>query len=554
MISLSMVMQFLGGLGLFLYGISTTSDGLQRLAANKLKSILASLTQKPWSATLFGMGMTVALQSSAATTVMVVEFVNAGLMTLAQALGVALGSAVGTSVVIQLISFPILDIALFLLFVGFVLFLIIKTPVAKNLGRAFIGFGCIFVGMTYLSGAFAPFKNSPEVYTFLFQFGQNPVLGILVSVVLTTMIQSSAAFLAILISLSGQGLLTIEAIIPLVMGAHIGGTMTTLISSLGAERIDAKRVAIANSVYRVVTAILLLPFFPYLARFIEWSAADLPRQVANTHLFSAILMVIIFLPLNSLLAKALVKLIPQRKAKAHELSSIYITKAALELPTVALSQASQEIRWLGNRILYSMLQIIPRVLSSGEARYITEIERAKKEVDWHYRQLTDFLKALSRRSMTRQQIVENHDLRLLAKELENIAHSLESMARLGYKINNKKIFIVEDNWIRLEDLYVNVSENYLALLRCLDRWDTNVAAQVIENHKEIIKEYNILQNNTSCLTPSEEIEKQEEKGKYWEDNLSEEQKILIDLANWLYIIAEHINSMAKNIQSWQQEK
>ena len=479
MISLTMVMQFLGGLGLFLYGISTTSDGLQRLAANKLKSILASLTKRTWSATLFGMVMTVALQSSAATTVMVVEFVNAGLMTLAQALGVALGSAVGTSVVIQLISFPILDIALFILFVGFVLFLIIKTPVAKNLGRAFIGFGCIFVGMAYLSGAFAPFKDSPEVYAFLSQFG-HPVLGILVSIVLTTIIQSSAAFLAILISLSGQGLLTIEAIVPLVMGAHIGGTMTTLFSSLGAERIDAKRVAIANSVYRVVTAVLLLPFFPYFARFIEWSATDLPRQVANTHLFSAILMVMIFLPLNSLLAKALVKLIPQRKTKAHELSAIYITKAALELPTVALSQASQEIRWLGNRILYSMLQIIPRVLSSGEVRYITEIERAKKEVNWHYRQLTDFLKALSRRSMTRQQIVENHDLQLIAKELEKIAHSLESMARIGYRINNNKIFIVEDNWISLENIYVNVSENYLALLRCLDRWDTNVAAQVIE--------------------------------------------------------------------------
>jgi phosphate:Na+ symporter len=134
--------------------------------------------------------MTVALQSSAATTVMVVEFVNSGLMTLVQALGVSLGSAVGTSIVIQLISFPILDIALFLIFIGFILFLIVRTPITKRIGQALIGFGCIFVGMSYLSGAFAPLKNSPEVYAFLSQFGTNPVLGILVSVLLTALIQS----------------------------------------------------------------------------------------------------------------------------------------------------------------------------------------------------------------------------------------------------------------------------------------------------------------------------------------------------------------------------
>ncbi|MFA6807863.1 MAG: Na/Pi symporter, partial [Eubacteriales bacterium] len=229
MVSISMVMYFLGGLGLFLYGVNITSDGLQKLAANKLKAILESLTKKTWLATLFGIAMTVALQSSAATTVMVVEFVNSGLMTLTQALGVALGSAVGTSIVIQLISFPILDVAMAMIFVGFILFIIIRTQQSKRLGQAFIGFGCIFVGMSYLTSAFAPLKDMPGVYLFLSHLGQNPFLGILISILLTALIQSSAAFLAILISLSSQGLLSIEAVVPLVMGAHIGGTMTTLV-------------------------------------------------------------------------------------------------------------------------------------------------------------------------------------------------------------------------------------------------------------------------------------------------------------------------------------
>jgi phosphate:Na+ symporter len=538
MISFSMIMQFLGGLGLFLYGINVTAAGLQKLAANKLKSILESLTRKTWTATLFGIVMTVALQSSAATTVMVVEFVNSGLMTLVQALGVSLGSTVGTSLVIQLISFPILDLALFLIFIGFILFLIIRTQLTRQIGQVLIGFGCIFVGMAYLSGAFAPLKNTPEVYEFLSQFGQKPILGILVSVLMTTLIQSSAAFLAILISLSSQGLLTIETIIPLVMGAHIGGTMTTLVSSLGAERIDAKRVAIANSLYRILAAFLLLPFFPHFAKLVVWSAEELPRQVANTHLFSAIFIVIIFLPLNGLLAKLLIKFIPQRKEKKQGLQTIYITKDALEVPTIALSQARQEIRWLGYKILDNMLEILPRVFFSGEPKWIQELEKAEQLVDWHYNQLANFLRELFRRNMTRQQIVENHEYQIIAKELEYIADSLLVAGRYGQKIYNEKIALITEDWIILEEFYFTVSNNYLILLQFFDRWDRDVACQVLEAHDNIIEAYNLLRRNMLCdLRPEED--------KNWKENLSERQKAILELGNWLYKVGEHVLSIAK---------
>lgn len=537
MISFSMVMHFLGGLGLFLYGVNTTSVGLQKIAANKLKSILASLTKRTWAATLFGIVMTVALQSSAATTVLVVEFVNSGLMTLVQALGVALGSTVGTSIVIQLISFPILDIALLLIFTGFILLLIVRTQLAGQIGQALIGFGCIFVGMSYLSGAFAPLKDLPEVYSFLSQFGANPVLGILVSILFTALIQSSAAFMAILISLSSHGLLAIEAVIPLVMGAQIGGTVTTLISSLGAERVDAKRVAVANSLYRICGALLLLPLLPYFAKLVVWSAETLPRQVANTHLFSAIFIVIIFLPLNKLLAKFLMKLIPQ-KSKVRELTPKYITKGALEVPTVALSQAHQEIRWLGHKILDEMLQILPRVFSSGDPRWLMELEKAEKQIDWYYDQLSRFLKDLFRRNMTRQQIVENHGLQLMAKELEYIADSLIVMSRLGQKVHNENIAVDVSDWIKLEELYVAISNNYLAMLRYFDKWDQAVAQQVVGAHNSIIEIYNSLQGNMVC-----EVRLEEEKD--WKQNLSEGQKAILELGNWFYKIGEHIVSIAK---------
>lgn len=550
MISFSMVMQFLGGLGLFLYGVNTTSNGLQKIAANKLKSILASLTKKTWTATLFGIVMTIALQSSAATTVMVVEFVNSGLMTLVQALGVALGSAVGTSIVIQLISFPILDIALFLIFIGFILLLIVRTQLTRQIGQTLIGFGCIFVGMAYLSGAFAPLKNSPEVYSFLSQFGANPILGIFISILFTALIQSSAAFLAILISLSSQGLLSIEAIIPLVMGAHIGGTMTTLLSSLGAEKIDAKRVAIANSIYRIAAAILLLPLFPYFAKLVVWSTEDLTRQVANTHLISAIFMVVIFLPLNGLFAKFLIKLIPQRKGKGPELTTKYITKGALEIPTVALSQARQEIRWLGYKILNNMLELLPRAFSSGDTKWSNELEKAEQQVDWHYDQLSNFLKALFSRNMTRQQIVENHALQLIAKELEDIADSLLVMGKRGEKIHIDKLTIESSDWAILEEIYVAISGNYLTLMRFFDQWDQAVADQVIENHDRIIEIYNMFQGNMAChiqtAAPNMGMGQEEDKG--WKENLSDGQKHILELGNWFYKIGEHMVSIAKALR------
>lgn len=548
MITVSMVLHFLGGLGLFLYGVNTTSNGLQKIAANRLKNILGSITKRTWTATLFGIVMTVALQSSAATTVMVVEFVNSGLMTLVQALGVALGSTLGTSIVIQLISFPILDIALFLIFIGFILLLIVHTQLTKHIGQALIGFGCIFVGMSYLSGAFAPLKDSPEVVIFLSGLDASPIFGVLISILLTTLLQSSSAFLAILISLSSQGLLSIEAIVPLVMGAQIGGTMTTLISSLSAERIDAKRVAIANSIYRITAAILILPFLPYFAQLVVWSTESLPRQVANAHLFSAVFMVIFFLPLNGFLARLLVKLIPQRKGKLQERMPKYITKGALEVPAVALSQASQEIRWLGYMILNNMFQILPRVFASGDSKWVMELEKAEQEVDWYYEQLYNFLKNLYRKDMTRQQIVDNHGFQLIAKELESIADSLIVMGRLGQRIHNEKITVNDNEWDGLEDLYVAVSDNYLLLMCFFDRQERAILNQVVEKHKTIIEAFNLLQSNIVCRIqtkriPGDSIKPEEEKE--WKEDLSEGKKAILELSNWFYKIGEHMVSIAR---------
>jgi len=250
-------------------------------------------------------------------------------------------------------------------------------------------------------------------------------------------------------------------------------------------------------------------------------------------------MVITFLPLNRILAQVLVKLIHQRKEKDLELRTKYITKEALEVPTVALSQAGQEIHWLGHNILDNMLQILPRALSTGDARWISELEKAEQRVDWHYAQLHNFLKELFGGNMTRQQIVENHNLQLIAKELESIADCLVTMARLAQKIHIGKIFVARKEWVLLEELYLVVADNYLALLRLFDSKEPAIAIRINEAHSGIIEAYNRLQGDIVCRIQEDDNDKD------WKENLSAGQNAIIELGNLFYKIGEHIASIVK---------
>jgi len=212
--------------------------------------------------------------------------------------------------------------------------------------------------------------------------------------------------------------------------------------------------------------------------------------------------------------------------------SNYITRGALEVPAVALSQVKQEIRWLGHSILDNMFQILPRVINSEEIKWVQELEKAEKEVDWHYNQIQDFLKELFHRNMTRQQIVENHNMRLVAKELESIADCLVVMARLGNKIQKGKILTDESKRSLIWGLYRVVSNNYLALLLFLDHEDQSIAIKINEAHNDIIDEYNIFQGNMAGR-----------------ENLSDEQRDMLEMGNWFYKIGEHITSIVR-IMIW----
>lgn len=529
---------FLGGLGLFMYGVETTSDGLQKFAAHRLKQILNSMTKRTLLAVLFGMVMTIAFQSSAATTVLVVEFVNAGLMNLGQALGIVLGSALGTSITIQLIAFQMLDVALGAIFVGFLLHLSGKGK-WKHLGQALTGFGIIFVGMANMSGASAPLKNIPEVYTFLAHLGDSPLWAIIVGMVLTAVIQSSTAVFAIMMSLASQHLLDLAAIVPLVLGAHTGGTITTLLSSFTARKMDAKRAAWANTGYKVVATLLVYPFLPQLARMVQWTTADLQRQVANAHLLFALFMVILFLPFNSLIAHGLKRWLPDRIESAPRLKLKHIDEASLEIPAVALSQAFQEIRALGRFILDKMILQVPESILAATDESLLELLDAEKDVDWYHHHISRFLISLSKKRLTDEQMEENIKAQFILKELEYIGDELDDAAVIMQKVRAQNLVLSKDEQGVLRELYDKISANYALVLEAMERGDAELAAKVIREHPEIIRLQRSLRFNALAEVPCEETTsediRQEERLRY----------ARVDLINHFYNIDEHAVNIAQ---------
>ncbi|MGL4911224.1 MAG: Na/Pi cotransporter family protein, partial [Romboutsia sp.] len=281
---MEIAISLIGGLGLFLYGMSLMGEGLQKSAGDKLKRIIELLTSNVIMGVLVGTVVTAIIQSSSATTVMVVGFVNAGLMGLSQAIGVIMGANIGTTVTAQLVSFNLEGLAPITLGIGIVLYLFSSKPKIKNLAEILLGFGILFTGMEFMKDAVKPLAEFKGFTDALISFGQRPLLGLLLGLVITAIVQSSSASMGMLIALAAQGLIPLSSALPILYGQNIGTCVTSLISSIGANR-NAKRAAIMHLLFNIIgTAIfLLLLNKPVVAIVTKINPNDVARQLANTH-------------------------------------------------------------------------------------------------------------------------------------------------------------------------------------------------------------------------------------------------------------------------------
>ena len=312
----------LGGLGLFLYGMNIMGSGLQRVAGNKLKKLIEVLTNNRFMGVLVGAIVTMVIQSSSATTVMVIGFVNAGIMNLSQAVGIIMGANLGTTITAQLIAFNLTDYAPLAVAIGVAIWITTSKKKTKTIAEVIIGFGILFIGMDMMSTGLKPLANSPAFSEIILKLN-NPFLAMLVGVALTTIVQSSSASIGLIQALASQGLLGINIAFPILFGENIGTTTTALISSVGANK-TAKKAALIHFLFNLVGTIIFMTVLRRPVGLIveAMSPGQVSRQIANAHTLFNLINILIQLPFANLLVRAVEWLVPGEDKEKGDRKSV----------------------------------------------------------------------------------------------------------------------------------------------------------------------------------------------------------------------------------------
>ncbi|MCK5883958.1 MAG: Na/Pi cotransporter family protein [Bacteriovoracaceae bacterium] len=433
----------LGGLGVFFYGMKGMSDGLQSIAGHMIKNIINTITKNRILAVLVGIVVTMLVQSSSVTTVMVVGFVNAGLMSLVQAIGVIFGANIGTTITGWIISIKIGKYGLLLIGLGIFPTLFAKSNRWKQIGKIMFSIGMIFFGLQIMSGAFKPLRSNEEFLSFLTYFSEPTYLSyfacIVVGCILTMIIQSSSAMLGITIAMAASGVIPFQTAAALVLGENIGTTITALLASVGGN-VNAKRAARAHAIFNVFGVMVMLAIFPVFLEFIEWlipgdanfinAAGDRPNiavHIATGHTIFNVTATLLFIPFLPVLAKIVTRITPDKALKEqHHL--VVLGNPSDMLPAMAIAQASKEMEKLTD-IVGRMFRVTEEFMLAE--KIVPSLQAKIKD----YEQITDniqkevsvFICKLLERPLSADESKKSQGLVRIASELESIGDYLEKL-------------------------------------------------------------------------------------------------------------------------------
>lgn len=417
---------------------------MKKAAGNRMRSILSALTNNRVIGLFVGAFVTTVIQSSSATTVMLVSFVQAGLMRFAQTLGVILGADIGATITAQLIASKLTDYALLMIAVGFGFTMFGKKDTQKHLGEIILGFGILFFGMKLMSDAMIPLQTYQPFIDVLKSF-ENPVFGLLVGTIFTALIQSSGAFTGIVIVLAQQGVLSLEAGIPLIFGANIGTCITAGLASIGTSR-EAKRVALAHVLFKIGGVVLFIFWIPAFADIIRWisPAAEgsgmgtltgaTPRQIANAHTLFNVSLAFLFLPFTPLFMKYIYKILPQKaEEKVLKPATWHIDESAILTPTLAINLARTEISRIV-KIIGRMLEAVIHPFIEKESRQdlyysqlslVEGIKMREEKIDFLEEKVSHFLIKITRQELSDNDANEAFAMMSVAKDLESIGDIID---------------------------------------------------------------------------------------------------------------------------------
>ena len=471
----------LGGTALLLYGVRLVGEGLQRAAGTRLRGILQGLSGNRLKALAVGAGVTAVLQSSSATTVMLVGFASAGLLSLRQTIGVILGADVGTTVTVQLLAFNLLAVSPAIVFVGWVLSALGRGTVSY-VGRAILGFGFLFLGIKLISDGTVPLKDSPLFRDMLTALVGQPIILLVLAAAFTALVHSSAATIGLAISLATNGLMPLEGAIPVIYGANVGTAGTALLASAGTN-VEARRVAVAHAAFKVAGVLLFLLFTPAFADLIRAIGGDAPRQIANAHTLFNVALAIIFLPLATPAADFITRSIPE--TRRTEEGAIYLDRQVLDAPAVALGQALRETLRMGDVVVRSLRDTMT-VFERDDEKLMTEIVKRDDQIDRLEEDIKQYLTKLREQALTEEQSERETALLFVVVDLEATGDVIDKqlMELAEKKIAGSHRFS-ERGLAEIRDLHRKVTENLELALGALASGDRTIAEKVLRHKSPI---------------------------------------------------------------------
>ena len=489
-----MVIQLAGGLALFLFGMDQMGESLKIVAGDKMRQILGKLTTNRLMGLVTGAAVTAIIQSSSVTTVMLVGFVTANLMSLSQAIGVILGADIGTTITAQIVAFPIKKYALLLVAGGFLMTFTSRKDDIRQYGILVMGLGLIFFGMAVMSGAMKPLRTF-EPFIALMQNVSNPLVGILVSTAFTALIQSSSATMGIVIVLASQGLISLEGGIALALGANIGTCATAGLAALGKPR-EAVRVAVAHVTFKIVGVLLIVWFIPPFADLVrslspasehltgmDRLAADTPRQVANAHTLFNVGIGFLFLPLAGVFARFCEWVVPDRPVTdteeiAARYEPKYLDEVLLDTPALALERTQLEIGRIGERVSDMYEAFLEPTLAHDTDR-LEEIAEMDAEVDALHGRIVEYLAQISSGELSRKETDALIRLMQAANQIEHMGDLIETnLVRLGQKLAEDDVSVSPMTADIIRDYHRKIGDALRQSTEAFRESDTNLARQV----------------------------------------------------------------------------
>lgn len=480
---MDLALPVLGGLGLFLYGMNMMGSGLEKAAGNKLKKMIEALTANRFKGILVGTFVTMLIQSSSATTVMVVGFVNAGIMTLPQAIGVIMGANIGTTITAQLIAFKLTDWAPLAVAIGVAIWIGAKNKKAKTYSEILIGFGILFIGMDMMGDGLKPLAELPA-FTNIIMSLNNPVMGMLVGLGLTTIVQSSSASVGLLQALAGQGFVNMNMAFPILFGENIGTTTTALISSIGASR-TAKRAAMIHLLMKVIGTVIFMTLlrYPIQAFVTRVSPNDVVRQIANAHTTFNVINTIILFPFASWIVKAAEWLVPGGSDEDMT-ESKYLDKRIIETPSIALGQAGRETIRMGNLVLEN-LRACKIVMLEDKIEGVDAILAREKSINKIQREITDYLVLLSNAPLSDEQHADINAMLYVIGDIERVGDHVENITELAQYKSDNNLYFTPQAIEELAEMFNVCEEGFKTSVEAYRITDEAMARQVLILEDEV---------------------------------------------------------------------